>query len=31
MKDLSIDRVRQAVRETYGKVAQKDAGCGCTP
>ncbi len=31
MKDLNSDRVRQAVRETYGKVAQKDAGCGCTP
>ncbi len=33
MQNLTNDRVRQAVREAYGKVAQESAccGCGCTP
>lgn len=30
-QELEHDEVRTKVRETYGKVAVKDAGCGCAP
>jgi arsenite methyltransferase len=29
--ELEHDEVRTKVRETYGKVASDDAGCGCAP
>lgn len=30
-QELEHDEVRTKVRETYGKVAGNDAGCGCAP
>ena len=30
MENLKDDQIRQAVRETYGRVAKSDrGGCGC--
>lgn len=31
MSTLKHDEIRQAVRQTYGKIAQSDAACGCGP
>ena len=31
MKDWKHDEIRQAVRQTYGQIAQADAACGCAP
>lgn len=31
MSTLKHDEIRQAVRQTYGKIAQTDAACGCGP
>ncbi len=31
MSTLKHDEIRKAVRETYGKIAQTDAACGCGP
>lgn len=30
-QELEHDEVRAKVRETYGKAANNDAGCGCAP
>lgn len=31
MSTLKQDEIRQAVRKTYGQIAQSDAACGCGP
>ncbi len=31
MSTLKHDEIRQAVRQTYGKIARTDAACGCGP
>ncbi len=31
MSTLKKDEIRQAVRKTYGQIAQSDAACGCGP
>lgn len=31
MNTLKQDEIRQAVRQTYGRIAQTDAACGCGP
>ncbi|MDD5241841.1 MAG: arsenite methyltransferase [Sulfuricella sp.] len=31
MQDVKHDEIRQAVRQTYGQIAQSEAACGCGP